>query len=91
MVEVVQKRRLSYFSRTVKRKPVRIPVRVIQGRIHGSRPRGRPQKTWIDAVKEDCERRNVSTIQAHRTALDRDEWRRVVFGPLKRSMESQKP
>ena len=88
VVEVIRKRRLSYFGHTVRIKPERIPVRVIQGRIHGSRLRGRLRKTWIGAVEEDCERRNVSLIQARSTALDHNEWRRVVFGPPKHSLES---
>ena len=76
---------------TVRMKPERIPARVIEGGIHGSRPRGRPRKTWVKAVKKDCDRRNVPFIQACSTTLDRNEWRRVMFGPLKRYLKSQRP
>jgi len=91
VVEAIRRRRLSYFGHINRMKPERIPARVLHGWIHGNRPRGRPQKKWTDAVKEDCEDRDVTYIQACRIAEDREEWRKLVFRPPKRSTESQRP
>lgn len=91
VVEAIRRRRLAYFGHTCRMKPERIPARVLHGWIHGSRPRGRPRKRWTDAVKEDCEDRDVTYIQACRLAEDREEWRKLVFRPPKRSTESQRP
>jgi len=41
--------------------------------VEGSRPRGRPNKTWKEVVREDC--------QAHKfnkeDAMDRCKWKKV--------------
>ena len=39
VVETVRRRRLSHFGHVQIMKPERIPVKVLNGRIHGSRPR----------------------------------------------------
>ncbi len=39
----------------------------------------------MDAVMEDCEDRDVTLIQACRLAEDREEWKKMVFRPPKRS------
>jgi len=91
VVEAVRRRRLTYFGHVQRMKAERIPVRVLNGYIHGSRPRGRPRKRWIDMLEEDCKYRDVTLIQACKLAEDREEWKKLVFGPPKRSTESQRP
>ena len=91
VVEAIRRRRLSYFGHIKRMKPERLPARMLNGVIHGSRPRGRPRKKWMDAVMEDCEDRDVTLIQACRIAEDREEWKKMVFRPPKRSKESQRP
>jgi len=49
IVEAVHSRRLSYFGNVCRMKLERIPARVLHGRIHGSRPKGRPKKKWLDS------------------------------------------
>ena len=88
IVEAITRRRLSYFGHIKKKKPERLPARILHGWIHGSRPRGRPRKKWTDAVKKDCEDRDVTLIQACRIAEDMEEWKKMVFRPPKRSTES---
>ena len=61
----------------------------MHGRLHGSRSRRRPGKTWLDTVKRDCSTREVTFAQAGHLAKDRDEWRKLVFRLLpKRSMDT---
>ena len=90
MVEVIHRRRLSYFGHVSRMKPERIPAQVMNDWIHGNRPRGRPRKKWMDAVREDCEERGVTIEQAYRLAQNREEWLKLVYGPPKRSTESQR-
>jgi len=61
-VVAVCRRQLTYFGHVRRMKPERIPARVLNGRIHGSRPRGRPRKRWIDMLEEDCKYRDVTLI-----------------------------
>jgi len=42
--------------------------------VEGSRPRGRPGKTWKEVVREDCRARKLNKEDA----VDRCEWRRMI-------------
>jgi len=81
IVARIQRRRLTYFGHILRMKKERWPYIILNGRVHGTRPRGRPRKRWIDIVKADCEERDVTLIEASRIAEDRDRWRRMVFEP----------
>ena len=54
VVELHQKRRLTYFEHVSRMPPEGHPHTLLHGHISGSRPQGRPRKKWIDNVKEDC-------------------------------------
>ena len=40
----------------------------------GSRPRGRPKKTWKEVVREDCQARKLNKEDA----MDRCKWRKMI-------------
>ena len=40
----------------------------------GSRPRGRPKRTWKEVVREDCQARKLN----EEVAMDRCKWRKVI-------------
>ena len=42
--------------------------------LQGSRPRGRPKKTWKEVVHEDCQARKLNKEDA----MDRCKWRKVI-------------
>ena len=42
--------------------------------VEGSRPRGRPKRTWKEVVREDCQARKLNKEDA----LDRCRWRKVI-------------
>ena len=85
VVEKIQRRRLSYFGHVSRMKSDRVPLRMLNGRIHGNRPRGRPRRNWLDAVEEDCRERHITLLQACRLTEDRGQWQKMVFGPPRRS------
>jgi hypothetical protein len=85
VVERIQRRRLSYFGHVSRMKSDRVPLRMLNGRIHGNRPRGRPRRNWLDAVEEDCRERHITLLQACRLTEDRGQWQKMVFGPPRRS------
>ena len=41
--------------------------------VEGSRPRGRPKKTWKEVVREDCQAKLNKE-----DAVDRCKWRKVI-------------
>ncbi|RNL65703.1 hypothetical protein D7I40_24510 [Citrobacter sp. MH181794] len=55
----------------------RLPKRVLDGKLEGKRPRGRPRDRWEDEIYKTSElllqSRNWKTL-----SRDRDEWRRRI-------------
>ena len=90
IVRIIQRKRLTYFGHVVRMENDRIPKLMIDGRLHGTRPQGRPRKKWIDGIMEDCNEMDISLIQAIRSAEDRNLWRSMVTGLSRCSLESQR-
>jgi len=42
--------------------------------VEGSRPRGRPKKTWEEVVREDCQARKLNKEDA----MARCKWRKMI-------------
>ena len=42
--------------------------------LEGSRPRGRPKKTWTEVVQKDCQARNLN----REDAMDRGRWKKLI-------------
>ena len=42
--------------------------------VEGSRPRGRPKRTWNEVVQEDCQAHKLNKADA----MDSCKWRKVI-------------
>ena len=42
--------------------------------VEGSRPRGRPKRTWKEVVQKDCQARNLNKEDA----MDCDRWKKLI-------------
>jgi len=42
--------------------------------VQGSRPRGRPKRTWKEVVQKDCQARNLN----REDAMDRGRWKKLI-------------
>ena len=49
-------------------------TKCMEHEVEGSRPRGRPKKTWKDVVREDCQACKLNKEDA----MDRCKWRKVI-------------
>jgi len=78
IIDILQIRKLTYFGHVIRMAPRRYPHVSLHGYIHGQRPRGRPQKKWMDNIREDCAEMDMSLIQASRLAWDRAQWRNTI-------------
>jgi len=78
VVELLQKRRLTYFGHVSRMQAERYPHILLHGHISGSRPQGRLRKKWIDNVKEDCNWLELTLTEAARAAQDWHQWRSIV-------------
>ena len=63
-----------WFGHVQRMDPRRWPYVTLNGRVHGSRPRGRPRDTWL---KRFClSNQNQTVRQLTNTAKNREEWLR---------------
>lgn len=72
-VQTVRKRKLQYFGHVVRAQ--NLSTDILEGRVHGRRPRGRPRRRWTDDIKEWTRR---SMAECTTMARRRNEWRRLV-------------
>jgi len=42
--------------------------------VEGSRPRGKPKRTWTDVVQKDCQARELNTEDA----MDPSRWKKLI-------------
>ena len=66
ILDKITTKRLRFFGHINRMKPSRYPNILLNGDVHGDRPRGRPAKKWLDCVKADCAARWMPTIHYRR-------------------------
>ena len=70
VIKVISVRRLKWYGHVARRSSTEELGRVLCMEVEERRPRGRPQKTWINCVEQ-----NVTKIQALKEdALNRPRW-----------------
>ena len=75
--DLARGRRLQWFGH-VKRKGEGEPLSVVHGwQVPGSRPRGRPKKSWTKTIEEDMRLLGINED----LASDRQRWRAAVNRP----------
>ncbi|KAJ4439841.1 hypothetical protein ANN_07969 [Periplaneta americana] len=72
-----EERRLEWVGHVYRMEGNRIPKKILEGKIHGKRPIGRPKNRWIDAVTIDSQD-YLGTTAWRRLAQDRDSWRKKI-------------
>ena len=68
---------LRFFGHIVRRPGDNLEKLMVQGRVEGTRSRGRSPKRWLDQVEEMSDRNMEQLI---RDAEDRGDWRKMVSG-----------
>ena len=85
IVQLVQQRRLMSFEHIIRMDQRRLPYILMYGRMHGTRPRERPNKRWLDNITDDCAEMEMTTTSATRLAIDRSRWTIAVARLLERT------
>ena len=71
IIEKAQEHRLRWYGH-VKRRPDDYIGKVVQGmEIEGKRPRGRPKRRWMDAIRDDMKACHVTEDDT----ADREKWK----------------
>jgi hypothetical protein len=73
----MERNRLKWYSHVMCMADERIPKKMLEMKLRGRRPRGRPRTRWMDQVKRDMERRGKkwTQVQKDREWEDRNRWR----------------
>ena len=76
LMNTIKTRKLKFFGHTKRHDS--IMKNILEGRMEGSRPRGRPRAQWSDNVKEWS---GHNLAECTRLAEQRDLWRRISSQP----------
>ena len=71
---VMRENRLRWFGHVKRRRGGGVLGAAMEMEVTGTRPRGRPRKTWMKNIEEDL--RKLSLVQED--AYDRDRWRGLI-------------
>ena len=72
LLDGLLKRRLAFHGHLVRKDGITLDLMI--GRLHGTRPRGRPRTTWL---KDLATQANISYKEAITIPRDRNKWRSV--------------
>jgi len=67
---ILQLNRLHWYGHVLRKGDYDWVKKCMEYEVEGSRPRGRPKRTWKEVVREDC--------QARKHAMDHCKWRKVI-------------
>lgn len=82
----LRERRLRWFGHVKRRNGEGAIGRVLETEVSGSRPRGRPKKSWISNIKEDMKELGLTEHDCQ----DRNRWKNVITSnPQKRKRRRQ--
>jgi len=70
---ILQQNKLRWYGHVL-RKDDDWVKKCIDYEVAGSRPRGRPKRTWKEVVREDCQARKLNKEDA----MDHCKWRKVI-------------
>ena len=71
---VLQQNRLRWYGHVLRKDDEDWVKKCMEHEVEGSRPRGRPKKTWKEVVREDCQARKLNKEDA----MDRCKWRKMI-------------
>ena len=78
---IVRAKKLKYFGHIKRMDDNRYPKILLEGHIEGNRPRGRPEKRWLDDIRHFCESEHIPSVAAAgHLARNRERWRLKVVG-----------
>ena len=71
---VLQQNRLHWYGHVLWKEDDDWVKKCMEYEVEGPRPRGRPKRTWREAVREDCQARKLNKEDA----IDRCKWRKMI-------------
>ena len=67
IILILQQNRLRWYGHVLRKEDTEYEV-------EGSRPRGKPKRTWREVLQKDCQARNLN----REDAMDRGRWKNLI-------------
>jgi len=74
IILILQQNRLRWYGHVLRKEDTDWMKTCMEYEVDGSRPRGRPKRTWRGVVQKDCQARNLNKEDA----IDRDRWKKLI-------------
>ena len=76
--ESIKRRKWKWIGHTLRKPENNITRSALEWNPQGSRRRGRPKQSWRRSVQDELAKKNITWIEAKRTAKNRVRWRSMV-------------
>jgi len=74
IILILQQNRLRWYGHMLRKEDINWVKKCMDYEVEGSRPRGRPKRTWKEVVQKDCQACNLNKEDA----MDRSRWRKLI-------------
>ena len=74
IMSLLQQNRLRWYGHVLRKEDNDWVKKCMEYEVEGSRPRGRPKRTWLEVVKRDCQVRGLSRDDA----MVCSRWRKMI-------------
>ena len=74
IILMLQQNRLRWYGHVLQKEDTDWVKKCMEYEVEGSRPRGRPKRTWREVVQKDCQARNLN----REDAMDRGRWKKLI-------------
>jgi len=74
IILILQQSRLRWYGHVLRKEDTDWVKKCMEYEVEGSRPRGRPKRTWTEVVQKDCQARNLN----REDAMDRRRWKKLI-------------
>ena len=75
IILILRQNRLRWYGHVLRKEDTDWVKKCIEYEVEDSRPRGRPKRTWKEAVQKDCQALNLNKEDA----MDRGRWKKLIM------------
>jgi len=74
IILILHQNRLRWYGHVLRKEDTDWVKKCMKYEVEGSRPRGRPKRTWKEVVQKDCQACNLNKEDA----VDRGRWNKLI-------------
>jgi len=73
IILILEQNRFRWYGHVLRKEDTDWVKKYMEYEVEGSRPTGRPKRTWTGAMQKDCQARNLN----REDAMDRGRWKKL--------------